>query len=153
MGRLRDNPPRIETHIQQFCKLAHRARNMRTVFSRFSVIGSLTNPENYSRNTGGIVSSRVVMPRVLCFAPCANKNKPDLVFTSFAALSQTETGFDAKVLHHELFWSTGDGGPQTDPYEASQTDTNLHGSMIRILVPAEKSDQKYKSPTGNLKGR
>ncbi|CAM9182128.1 unnamed protein product, partial [Laminaria digitata] len=53
--------------------------------------------------------------------------------------------------HHEIYWSTGDGGPQTDPYEEAQTDTNMLGSMMRILVPSEWSADGYNIPSGNLK--
>lgn len=58
---------------------------------------------------------------------------------------------------NDLYWTTGDGGPQTDPYGASQNVTNLLGSMIRISVPTvagytSSDGLPYAIPAGNYQG-
>jgi len=49
---------------------------------------------------------------------------------------------------HDLYWSTGDGGPQGDDYNHSQDTTNFLGSIIRISVPSD--GMGYAIPDGNL---
>ncbi|CAN0501406.1 unnamed protein product, partial [Laminaria digitata] len=49
---------------------------------------------------------------------------------------------------HDLYWTTGDGGPQTDDLNTGQDTTNLLGSMIRITVPSDGTG--FTIPSGNL---
>ncbi|CAN0527378.1 unnamed protein product, partial [Laminaria digitata] len=49
---------------------------------------------------------------------------------------------------HDLYWTTGDGGPQTDIFNTGQDTTNMLGSMIRISVPSDGTG--YNIPPGNL---
>ncbi|CAM9813863.1 unnamed protein product, partial [Laminaria digitata] len=49
---------------------------------------------------------------------------------------------------HDLYWTTGDGGPQTDNLNTGQDTTNLLGSMIRITVPSDGTG--FTIPSGNL---
>ena len=54
---------------------------------------------------------------------------------------------------NELYWTTGDGGPQTDPNDSSQDVTNLLGAMIRISVPSfAGAELLYDIPPGNYRG-
>eukprot|EP00904_Undaria_pinnatifida_P003872 jgi/Undpi1/13486/HiC_scaffold_8.g03145.m1 len=50
--------------------------------------------------------------------------------------------------YHDLYWTTGDGGPQTDSLNTGQDTTNMLGSMIRISVPSDGTG--YNIPSGNL---
>lgn len=57
-------------------------------------------------------------------------------------------------LYNDLYWSVGDGGPATDPFNTAQNLTNLHGTMIRISVPSfEGAAQLYQIPSGNYQGK
>lgn len=58
--------------------------------------------------------------------------------------------FKPQATSHELYWSTGDGGPQTDPLNVGQDTSNLLGSMIRIAVPTDGVG--YTIPDGNVVG-
>ncbi|CAM9805758.1 unnamed protein product, partial [Sphacelaria rigidula] len=49
---------------------------------------------------------------------------------------------------HDIYWSAGDSGPQTDLDNRSQDPTNLHGTMVRITVPT--AGNGYTIPSGNL---
>ena len=54
---------------------------------------------------------------------------------------------------NDLYWTTGDGGPQTDPNDSSQDVTNLLGAMIRISVPSfAGAELLYDIPPGNYRG-
>ncbi|CAM9279443.1 unnamed protein product, partial [Hapterophycus canaliculatus] len=53
---------------------------------------------------------------------------------------------------NDLYWTTGDGGPQTDPYNAAQDLTNLLGSMVRISLPSAKGSTGFNIPAGNYQG-
>lgn len=59
---------------------------------------------------------------------------------------------------NDLYWTTGDGGPQTDPNGASQDLTNLLGAMVRISVPTTagyvnpSTGLPYDIPSGNYQG-
>eukprot|EP00903_Cladosiphon_okamuranus_P006180 g6077.t1 len=48
---------------------------------------------------------------------------------------------------HDIYWSTGDGGPQLDLDNNGQDELNLLSAMIRISVPSDGSD--YEIPSGN----
>eukprot|EP00903_Cladosiphon_okamuranus_P006181 g6078.t1 len=48
---------------------------------------------------------------------------------------------------HDLYWSTGDGGPQLDLDDNGQDELNLLSAMIRISVPSDGSG--YEIPSGN----
>lgn len=50
--------------------------------------------------------------------------------------------------HHDLYWTTGDGGPQTDDLNTGQDTANMMGSMMRISVPSDGTG--YEIPSGNL---
>ncbi|CAN0382047.1 unnamed protein product [Pylaiella littoralis] len=52
---------------------------------------------------------------------------------------------------HDVYWTTGDGGPQTDYTNQAQDNTNMLGSMMRITVPSG-AGTGYTSPSGNLAG-
>ncbi|CAM9733940.1 unnamed protein product, partial [Ectocarpus sp. 12 AP-2014] len=49
--------------------------------------------------------------------------------------------------YQDLYWTTGDGGPQTDPENHSQDDTTMLGAMMRISVPSDGTG--YTIPSGN----
>ena len=54
---------------------------------------------------------------------------------------------------NDLYWTTGDGGPQTDPNDSSQNVTNLLGGVIRISVPSfAGAADLYQIPSGNYQG-
>lgn len=50
--------------------------------------------------------------------------------------------------YQDLYWATGDAGPQTDPDNNGQNTDNLLGSIIRISVPSDGTG--YLIPDGNL---
>ncbi|CAM9199998.1 unnamed protein product [Ectocarpus sp. 12 AP-2014] len=50
----------------------------------------------------------------------------------------------------DLYWTTGDGGPQTDPENHSQDTQTMLGAMMRITVPSDGSG--YTIPSGNYGG-
>ncbi|CAM9715370.1 unnamed protein product, partial [Ectocarpus fasciculatus] len=50
----------------------------------------------------------------------------------------------------DLYWTTGDGGPQTDPDNHSQDPNTMLGAMMRITVPSDGSG--YTIPSGNYDG-
>ncbi|CBJ28221.1 conserved unknown protein [Ectocarpus siliculosus] len=52
--------------------------------------------------------------------------------------------------YSDLYWTTGDGGPQTDPFNHSQDETTMLGAMMRISVPADGTG--YTIPSGNYPG-
>ncbi|CAN0049121.1 unnamed protein product, partial [Ectocarpus sp. 6 AP-2014] len=52
--------------------------------------------------------------------------------------------------YQDLYWTTGDGGPQTDPFNHSQDTTTMLGAMMRISVPADGTG--YTIPPGNYHG-
>lgn len=67
------------------------------------------------------------------------------------------SGIDPSVLiftsclqaaYHDIYWATGDGGPQTDTENSGQDTTNLLGSIMRISVPSDGTG--YEIPSGNL---
>ncbi|CAM9894089.1 unnamed protein product [Pylaiella littoralis] len=53
---------------------------------------------------------------------------------------------------HDIYWTTGDGGPQTDYTNQAQDNSNLLGSMMRITVPSGSGTSGYTIPSGNLGG-
>eukprot|EP00903_Cladosiphon_okamuranus_P020570 g18881.t1 len=58
--------------------------------------------------------------------------------------------YGKNAASHDLYWSTGDGGPQEDPLNTGQDTTNLLGSIIRVSVPPD--GRGYSIPSGNLGG-
>lgn len=54
----------------------------------------------------------------------------------------------AQGSSHQLFWSIGDSGPGLDPDNHAQNVNDLHGTIVRISVPASGSG--YTIPGGNL---
>ncbi|CAN0318172.1 unnamed protein product, partial [Ectocarpus sp. 12 AP-2014] len=52
--------------------------------------------------------------------------------------------------YSDLYWTTGDGGPQTDPENHSQDETTMLGAMMRISVPSDGTG--YTIPSGNYPG-
>lgn len=54
----------------------------------------------------------------------------------------------SQAASHDLYWATGDGGPQQDPLNTGQDTSNTLGSIIRISVPADGTG--YTIPSGNL---
>eukprot|EP00903_Cladosiphon_okamuranus_P010393 g9831.t1 len=66
------------------------------------------------------------------------------------------SAFNSPSSKNELYWATGDGGPQTDPNNHSQDTTNLLGAIIRIVVSSDDSDddeaQPYDIPSSNIAG-
>lgn len=58
---------------------------------------------------------------------------------------------------NDLYWNSGDGGPQEDRTGASQNLNNLLGSMMRISMPSfdgyeSSTGLPYAIPTGNYQG-
>lgn len=53
---------------------------------------------------------------------------------------------------NDLYWSSGDGGPQTDPYDHAQDETLLIGSVLRISVSSTEENVGYEIPPGNYRG-
>lgn len=51
---------------------------------------------------------------------------------------------------HDIYWATGDAGPQTDPLNRGQDTTNMLASIIRVSVPSDGNG--YEIPSGNLGG-
>lgn len=51
---------------------------------------------------------------------------------------------------HDIYWSIGDSGPQTDPKQHGQNIDDLHGTIVRITVPT--SGTSYTIPAGNVAG-
>ncbi|CAN0441744.1 unnamed protein product [Pylaiella littoralis] len=56
--------------------------------------------------------------------------------------------YGKKRNFHQVYWTTGDGGPQTDTDNTGQDTSNLLGSMMRIAVPSDGTG--YRVPNGNL---
>eukprot|EP00903_Cladosiphon_okamuranus_P010392 g9830.t1 len=54
--------------------------------------------------------------------------------------------------YHDLYWTTGDAGPQNDPDGNGQNTLNLQGAVIRISVPSAADTKGYKIPSGNYGG-
>lgn len=52
------------------------------------------------------------------------------------------------VGSHDIYWSAGDSGPQTDPEKHGQNVNNLHSTIARISVPSTGTG--YSIPAGNL---
>eukprot|EP00904_Undaria_pinnatifida_P003870 jgi/Undpi1/13484/HiC_scaffold_8.g03143.m1 len=60
------------------------------------------------------------------------------------------SAYGEEASYHDLYWSTGDSGPQQDPNNNAQDASNILGSMIRISVPT--NGDGYEIPSGNLGG-
>lgn len=59
---------------------------------------------------------------------------------------------------NDLYWTTGDGGFQTDPNNNSQNVTGLLGAVVRISVPSypdmfPEITANYTIPAGNYQER
>lgn len=56
---------------------------------------------------------------------------------------------------NDLYWTTGDGGLQKDPYNNSQKVKGFLGAVVRISVPSYPDDKTvlYKTPVGNYQDR
>lgn len=55
--------------------------------------------------------------------------------------------------YNDLYWTTGDGGPAEDSFNAAQDLSNLLGAMIRISVPSfDGAAAPYEIPSGNYQG-
>ncbi|CAM9310804.1 unnamed protein product [Pylaiella littoralis] len=50
---------------------------------------------------------------------------------------------------YDIFWTTGDGGPQLDPTAQSQDSSNLLGSLVRVTVESGFDTSGYSIPSGN----
>lgn len=71
---------------------------------------------------------------------------PSSPFSGTCSFLCTLAAFQA--AYHDIYWTTGDGGPQTDTENSGQDTTNLLGSMMRISVPSDGTG--YEIPSGNL---
>ncbi|CAM9268154.1 unnamed protein product, partial [Hapterophycus canaliculatus] len=88
--------------------------------------------------------------------PTATRNSEEILITSSPRPTSIHAagwcGFKPSAYgnpgHQDLYWATGDGGPQTDPDNNGQNVENLLGSIIRISVPS--NDTGYLIPSGNL---
>lgn len=52
------------------------------------------------------------------------------------------------VGKHDIYWSAGDSGPQTDPEQHGQNVNDLHSTIARISVPSTGTG--YTIPGGNV---
>ncbi|CAM9654267.1 unnamed protein product, partial [Choristocarpus tenellus] len=52
-------------------------------------------------------------------------------------------------VSYELYWVIGDGGPQQDATNKAQDPTNMHGSMMRVLVSSDPDITGYTIPDSN----
>ncbi|CAM9165509.1 unnamed protein product [Scytosiphon promiscuus] len=88
--------------------------------------------------------------------PTATRNSEEVLLTSAPRSTSIHAagwcGFKPSAYGNagsqDLYWSTGDAGPQTDPDNNGQNTDNLFGSIIRISVPADGIG--YTIPSGNL---
>lgn len=72
----------------------------------------------------------------------------DFTPTIFVGVSRTI--FRSQSDPQDLYWTTGDGGPQTDYENHSQDTQTMLGAMMRITVPSDGSG--YTIPSGNYGG-
>ncbi|CAM9121681.1 unnamed protein product, partial [Hapterophycus canaliculatus] len=88
--------------------------------------------------------------------PTATRNSEEILLTSGPRSTSIHAGgwcgFKPSAYgnagHQDLYWSTGDAGPQTDSDNNGQNTDNLFGSILRISVPADGTG--YIIPGGNL---
>lgn len=57
-------------------------------------------------------------------------------------------GVEQQGSEHDLYWSIGDSGPQTDPDQHGQSTDDIHATIVRITVPTTGTG--YTIPSGNV---
>ncbi|CAM9509059.1 unnamed protein product [Ectocarpus sp. 4 AP-2014] len=109
-------------------------------------------------NDGEVQRNRLARFTYIPGDPAGTKASEEVLLTTVPKSNSIHSagwlGFKPSVYGNaspqDLYWTTGDGGPQTDPENHSQDTQTMLGAMMRITVPSDGSG--YTIPSGNYGG-